>query len=221
MNPFVPRPALLVFDLDGTLLDSLPEITSSLNELRRQFERSELPAETVRRAIGDGALILLERTCPDILDAHADLTPALLFERFRQIYVDHSLQDPRYYPGAREFLELARAHCRLAVLTNKPEAVTGPLLARLEIEAWFVRVLCPENARARKPSPEGLRGLLEELGLSPSQAVFIGDSSKDFEAGRGAGVHTVGMRGGYGKPGGPEPDFWADDFATLLRLFAG
>ena len=216
-NPFISERELLVFDLDGTLLDTLPDIIACVNHLRARYERVPLTSEDVRRAVGDGARVLLERTLGEVL---ADgKNPDRLFDEFLGIYRVESLRDPQFYPGAHEFLTLTEPDHVLAVLTNKPLAITEPLLDAVAITDLFASILAPENARARKPDPAGLEGLLEQLGVAPEDALLIGDSTKDFATGRAAGVVTVGMRGGYYNPGEPDPDFWAQDFDQLAELW--
>ena len=146
----------------------------------------------------------------------AGATGDSLYEELLAAYRVH-VRDPVLYPGARSFLErTAAAGVPLVVLTNKPLETAGLTLQAAGLTALFARVLAPENA-GRKPDPAGLLALLRESGVPPEGAVLFGDSGIDFETGRRAGVFTVGLRGGYGKAGDPEPDLWADDWETLGR----
>ncbi len=217
MNPFLPWPRLLTFDLDGTLLDSLEGIADSANHVRKARGYSAIANDQVRAAIGDGAQVLVERTMGDILESGLSLDT--LYEQFREVYMEESLREPRFYPGAREFLDQTLPHHTLAVLTNKPLAISERMLDALGVTSHFVRILAPENSRAKKPDPGGMVGLLEDLDITPEEALLFGDSIKDFAAGKGAGVRTIGMREGYHTPGIPDPDFWADDFQQLRQLW--
>ncbi len=211
-----PAPRLVVFDLDGTLVDSLPDIAASIARLRAAHGRGPRTADEVRAAIGAGSRILLERTCRDLYEGEAGFES--LLGEFRRIYTAESVRAPRLYPGAAELLAATSGRALLAVLTNKPREITLPLLERLGIAGSFDRVVSPADARAVKPDPAPLRALLGELAVAASDALLVGDSVQDFAAGRAAGVFTVGMRGGYWQPGVPEPDRWVEDFAELGAL---
>ncbi|MEM7262736.1 MAG: HAD hydrolase-like protein [Planctomycetota bacterium] len=208
---------LVVFDLDGTILDSLPDIAGGLNAVRRNLGFEPLPLPSVKRGIGKGAKVLIERTMTDVIEAGA--TPEKLYERFMVEYRVHSVAQPRLYPFADEFMMIAEQTAELAVLTNKPLEITERTLEALDLTDRFVSVLAPENCRAPKPDPVGLLDLLDERGVAHDAALLIGDSSNDFGAGRRAEVPTVGMRHGYHDHQPPEPDLWVDDFEALLDLW--
>jgi len=208
-NPFLARRRrLLVFDLDGTLVDSLGDIASSVNAVRSAHRAGGLSLDVVREAVGAGARVLVERTMPEVIKAGTPVD-ALYGELLAQ-YRIHCVRDPALFPGARRFLGLAaRQSVPLAVLTNKPLEIAELTLRAAGLRPLFVRVLAPENA-ARKPDPGGLLTLVGEFSLTPGDAILFGDSGIDFETGRNAGVFTIGLRGGYGKAGETSPDLWAD-----------
>lgn len=213
MNPFAGRAArLLVFDLDGTLFDSLEEIAESLNAVRLARGLSPLPLGAVRTAIGAGARALLERTSGAELGPGADLDEA--YARLLAEYRVRCARAPRLYPGAREFLASAGRDAALAVFTNKPLEIALLTLEAAGLASAFARVLAPENA-PRKPDPAGLLALMEEFAAAKEETVLFGDSVSDFAAGRAAGVLTVGMRGGYYRPGEPDPDLWAEGWERV------
>lgn len=216
VDPATFPPRLIVLDVDGTLVDSLPDIAASVNRLRARHGGEPRSAAEVRAAIGEGSRRLLERTAGDLPAARASFE-ALLAE-FKEVYVEESVRAPRLYPGAAPFLAAARRVAYLAILTNKPREITGPLLARLALDGAFARVVSPADARAVKPDPAALLELLADLAIAPAEAVVVGDSVHDFAAGRAAGAFTVGMRGGYGPTGNPEPHAWVDDFSGLAEL---
>ncbi len=218
-NPFrVLDVRLVVFDLDGTLLDSLDDIAESVNSIRTDWNLPPLAGEQVMAGIGRGARHLVAQTIPEPI-ASGVIDLEALYAHFHAVYKRRSLERPRLYPGAREFLAALAPHCTLAVLTNKPREITEPLLERIAIARSFARVVTPENARGRKPDPGGLVDLLRDLCIAPRQSLLVGDSINDFAAGRGAGVFSIGMRCGYYQPGEPDPDLWVDDFAGLLELW--
>lgn len=209
---------LWVFDLDGTLIDSLPAIAESLNEVRRAHGLPPRDLECVRRGIGAGARVLLERTTGDGLRAGLDLEE--LYEELLAAYRRRAAAGSPFFTGAEQFLDFVARRAKLAVLTNKPREVTRLTLAALGAESRFVAVMSPEDAPERKPSPLGLSAILARLRIPPSAAVLVGDAAPDFEAGRGAGVFTVGMTHGYGGEGAERaaPDVWVPSFAALRDL---
>lgn len=216
MNPFEPRRAALIFDLDGTILDTLHEIAGSVNELRARYDRPAHSRDVVRNAIGRGAHITLRRTLPEVLDDGVELDD--LYEQFLEIYVRRSSEPSVPFPGALRFLgSVAHGHT-LAILTNKPLDVTLCVVAANGLDEFFPHVYAPENAGSRKPDPAGLVKLLADLDVTPQDALFLGDTVNDFAAGRDAGVTTVGLRCGYFTGGEPEPDLWVADWDELAAL---
>ena len=211
----------VVYDLDGTLLDSLPLIAASVAKVRERRGLAPVSDETVRRAIGDGARKLCERIFSPPFDG-----PALdeVFDEFLSDYATRSAEEANpWRPGARALLDRAAARgLEQAVLTNKPLALSEAILARTETRPLFREVRCPENSPAPKPDPRSLLDLCEALGVAPEACLFVGDSVVDFETGRRAGIATVGLRGGYRGEGSPPPDLWFDDPAEFSEwLLAG
>lgn len=209
--------ALLVFDLDGTLIDSLPEIGASVNALRRARGLTERTATEIRNGIGAGARVLLQRTMSDAFETGAELDR--LYQELLTEYRVRCAEKPTPYPGVVEFLQVAEDRGRrLALLTNKPLEITGRTLDALGWTQRFDPVLAPENSPARKPDPAGLLAILSTLEVPAERAVFLGDSHNDFEAGQAAGVLTLGYSGGYHAPGTGDPDLWFDDYARLAAI---
>ncbi len=213
-NPFR-NCSLLVFDLDGTLIDTIQDIERSVNDVRRAHGLEPLFLEQVRAAVGGGVRVLLERTLPDVADSDLDALVEELMERYRV----HCVNNPHPYPGVREFLEAATPHHILAVLTNKPLEITHLTLQAADLTRYFREVRAPENSGVRKPNPGGLLRLLEEFQLAPDQVMLIGDSVNDFATGHAAEVYTVGIRGGYYTPGKPDPDLWVRSWRELYELW--
>jgi len=212
---------LLVYDLDGTLIDSLADIARSVNTVREEFQAPPHPSEVIRGAIGEGARVLCSRVLVDLVDDNRD--PELLFQRFRAAYLQISSQgdEIRWFPGARELLREARDQgIAQALLTNKPRFVTDVLLPRLQVEGPFDRVVCLEDAPAPKPDPRGLRAIVEEIGVDRSSTLFIGDSAVDFATGAAAGIATVGVRGGYYVEQPPAPDLWVPSLEAIRAFIS-
>lgn len=191
---------LLVFDLDGTLVDSLPDLVSSLN---RTFEALALPLVTPRQvqtAIGDGAMLLVQRLMPE---GSSPEQVAKALEHFRLEYDSHACDETLLYPGVTEFLQALKAlpkTPRLAILTNKPEAPTRIIASHFGLEELGIEwIVGGDTLSTRKPQPEGLRWLMEQAGVSPEETLMIGDGPADGGAAQAAGVPFAALACGYGE----------------------
>ncbi|MFL1463216.1 HAD-IA family hydrolase [Roseococcus sp. DSY-14] len=207
---------LAIFDLDGTLVHSAPDIAAALNRRMAAAGLAPFALPEVERMIGDGAKVLLDKACAARgVAVPEDALPALLADLEANSAI---LTAP--YPGIPAALDaLAAAGWRLAVCTNKPIAATRALLAALGLEGRFAAVLGGDSLPVRKPDPGHVRGVLAALGCEPADAVMIGDHQNDIRAGRGAGVRTVFAGWGYGT--GEGADAVAGEPAALPRALAG
>jgi phosphoglycolate phosphatase len=211
---------LVVFDLDGTLVDSSRDIAASLNAALGRVAPGTpaIPLEQVLDFVGEGARLLIERAL-----AHAGLTlPAdEVLALYLDCYRERLLDETRLYPGVGDALDtLAAAGVTLAVLTNKPGDMSRTILAGLGVAGHFARVLGAGDVAARKPDPAGLRLLLGELVVAPEQAWMVGDSATDVLAARAAGIRAAGVGWGFHtaalRAAGPDLSF--DHPAELARL---
>ncbi len=208
-------PDLVVFDLDGTLVDSVGDLATAVNKTLRALAPSvaTLPLERVRAFIGSGARTLIARSlAASGIDAPAQDVLPLFLEHYR----DCLLETTVLYPGAVEVLDRL-APRPLAVLTNKPGDLSRTLLGGLGVLSRFVRVVGGGDTAAKKPDPAGLLALVHELGSTPGAAVIVGDSAVDVETGRAAGTGTVGVRYGFDPAGvtGARPDLILNDLREL------
>jgi phosphoglycolate phosphatase len=187
----VSRVELVVFDLDGTLIDSAGDLAASVNAaLQRLAPQSPaVPLEQVRAFIGDGAAMLVART---LAAAGVSVAPEAALPVFLECYEARLLDTTVLYPGVRESLDALRDRT-LAVLTNKPGRMSRRILDGLGVAGRFARICGAGDVPAKKPDPAGLRMLLDEAGVRPSSAVLVGDSAIDVRTGRAAGVRTVGV----------------------------
>lgn len=204
-----PPEELIVFDLDGTLIDSAPDLAAALNRLLAAEGRAMLPFGQVRAMIGNGAQKLVERGFAATGGPPEDLQAAT--DRFLAIYGRALACHTRLYPGVEETLDhLAAGGARLALLTNKPQAPTLAILEELRLAHWFAPdlVLGGDAGPPKKPDPAGLQTLLATAGVSPDRAVMVGDSAADVGAARAAGVFSIAVAYGYAQ-GRPE-DLGAD-----------
>jgi phosphoglycolate phosphatase len=185
----------VVFDLDGTLIDSAEDIKTAVNRTLARLSPGlpPLPLERVRSFVGDGAKLLLERCLGEV---GLDREPGSVLPLFLESYRGCLLDTTRLYPGVTETL-LRLADRDLAVLTNKPGAMSRRIVEGLGLGGRFVRVYGGDDLPARKPDPVGLVRLLDEVGVAPQQAVMVGDSAVDVRTGRAAGVRTIGVTYGF------------------------
>jgi phosphoglycolate phosphatase len=207
---------LLVFDLDGTLVDSRADIRSGLNEALDRIHPGTPPLtpEEVRSMIGEGALLLvtkaLRATGHD--DAPRDVLPVFL-----DCYRKRLLDETRLYPGVQETLE-ALSGRPMAVLTNKPGDLSRTIVDGLGVGRFFGRVVGGGDLATKKPDPEGLRLLMQEAGVRPAETTMVGDSAIDVRTGRAAGARTVGVTFGFDPEGvrAVGPDVLIDRWPDLL-----
>ena len=206
---------LLVFDLDGTLVDSQRDLTESVNATRAWMGHGPLPTEIVARYVGNGAPVLIQRALPDA--GEEDRSRALRY--FLDYYREHMLESTRLYPGVREALDqLHEVGIPLAVLTNKPIRFTLQMLEGLRLDLHFFRVYGGNSFPEKKPHPIGLEALIAEIHADHDRTVMVGDSAVDVQTARNASVRACGVRWGFQ----PEtfiaspPDFLIDDMRELV-----
>jgi len=205
---------LLVFDLDGTLVDSKEDLANAVNVALESFELPPLPNPVIYSYVGDGASALILRALPP---ERADRLPEVL-ARFLEYYRRHLLDTTRAYPGVGGALRKWAGFYRMAVLTNKGVEMTREILSGLSLDRYFFEVVGGDSFGTKKPDPEGLRHLLREADVAAREAVMIGDSRNDVQAGRAAGTVTCGVTYGLGASGfaGHPPDFTVDRFPDLF-----
>ena len=186
---------LIVFDLDGTLVDSQRDLAESTNEMLESCGGAALPLDAVAGMVGEGARRLVVRALTAAgLDRDADEALTV----FRAIYDRRLLQHTRPYPGVPEMVRDLAGHARLSVLTNKPEAPARRLLDAFDLTAWFAGVVGGDSGFARKPDPAGLRHLIDAGRSDARTTIFVGDSMIDVETARLAGVRMCVALYGFG-----------------------
>jgi phosphoglycolate phosphatase len=186
---------LVVFDLDGTLVDSWKDLADSANDLVREYGGQPLADAAVASMIGDGAAVLVERVCEA---AGLGAPPPEALARFLAIYDTRLLDHTTAYPGVREVLQRLSARVRLAVLTNKPGGATARVLEGLDLASYFTWVVAGDGPFGRKPDPEGLLHLVREAGATVEHTLLVGDSANDLETARQAGTNICLARYGFG-----------------------
>lgn len=186
----------VVFDLDGTLIDSRGDIVAAVNHALVGSGRRPLPAQTVVRYVGDGARALCARAA-QLPESAAEVDE--LVERFVSYYVEHPIEFSRWMPGAQETLEALAdlGELSLAICTNKPRATADALLGALGVRTRFRAIVAGGDTAEKKPAPGPLLRALELVDVAPSRAVMVGDGPQDVEAARRAGVRAVAVLGGF------------------------
>ncbi len=192
------RIKLLIFDLDGTLIDSRLDLIHSVNAMLRRFKRTELPGDVVASYVGDGAPMLVRRALGDPKD-EAFLKEALEF--FLGYYRAHKLDYTHVYDGVKEMLAAVRRNNgnerKMAVLSNKPVNPSRAIVEALGMAEFFIHVYGGNSFPSKKPDPQGMRALLKETHAQPDEALIVGDSSIDVLTGRAAGTWTCGVTYGF------------------------
>lgn len=189
---------VFVFDLDGTLVDSLEGITASVNFLLKKLDLPGLPKEKVATYVGEGARTLFSR----LLQDHGLGDRDDLFEEFITHYTEESPSVTPFFEGAREKLEgLSAQGYERVLFTNKPLAATRTLLSALKAEDMFSLVVCPENCRHRKPHPEGLHRIAQYFGRDSSRLMMVGDALPDARLAWMSGIPFLPVSFGYGEKG--------------------
>jgi phosphoglycolate phosphatase len=212
------RRTTLVFDLDGTLVDSAPDIAAAVNALFAELSLPEVELALIRRMIGDGAPVLLERALAHVGAVH---TAADLMPRFSLHYGENAVKLTTVYPAVRETLTHLRSlGCRLGVCTNKPIVPTRAVLAALGLDTLIEAVVGGDSLPQRKPAPEPLLAVIHALGGMPDNAVLIGDSAVDLACAEAAGVPAIIIPSGYGMAA-PKATLIAAGFAELPSVIAG
>lgn len=203
-----PPARLVVFDLDGTLIDSSRDLATGVNRALRRVapQAPALPEDVVRSFIGSGARVLITRSLAQAGLTHPvdEVLPVFLEEYSRCL-----LDQTRLYPGTEEALD-GLGDRTLAVLTNKPGDMSRAILAGLGVGQRFFRIYGAGDVETRKPDPGGLRRIASEAGVEPGASVMVGDSAIDIRTGRAAGTLTVGVTYGF------DADSFREDPPDLL-----
>src|SRR5262245_6051315 len=210
---------LIIFDLDGTLIDSKLDLANSVNFTREQMGLSVLEHRLIFAYIGDGATMLIRRAMGEGL-SESDIQRAL--EVFLSHYREHLLDNTTLYPGVAE--ALAALHpLKLAVLTNKPLRPTLAILQGLRIHDRFAVVYGGNSFEQKKPHPVGIEQILSDTCASRERTMIVGDSYIDIQTGRNAAVATCGMTYGLARETlhEPKPDFLIDDLRELGSIVLG
>jgi phosphoglycolate phosphatase len=208
---------LLIFDLDGTLVDSKLDLAHAVNAARAHMGLAPIDNDRVYSYVGDGAPVLMRRVLgPEA--SEAEVQKALEF--FLQYYGEHKLDYTRPYPGVPEALEqLSGAGVQMAVLTNKPVKVSRAILEGLGLGKYFARIYGGNSFEQKKPDPIGVEALLSELGVGRERTMMVGDSAVDIRTARHAAIKVCGVTYGFQPETFEEdpPDLTVDGLEELAQ----
>ncbi len=206
---------LLIFDLDGTLIDSKLDLAHAVNAARAHMGLGDLPHPLVFSYVGNGAPTLIRRSLgPEA--GEAQVQEALEF--FLEYYRDHMLDYTSLYPGVADTLDvLLQSGKRMAVLTNKPVRISKAIISGLGLERHFFQIYGGNSFEQKKPHPIGIETLLSEAGMGAGHALMIGDSAVDIQTARNAGIKSCGVTYGFQPEtlAAEPPDFLIDRFEDL------
>ena len=183
----------VIFDLDGTLVDTVTDVTRGVNHALERMGFPSRSVEQVKKAVGPGKEEFIRNIFPDEEDPDMDTFLSL----FRDFYWEHCLDETVLYSGMKDVLTQLR-ELNLAVASNKPNRYTFKILEGLGVREWFTVILGPEDVLHAKPHPEMILKVLSTMNTSPVKTLMVGDTDKDMMAGRGAGVSLCGAQYGYG-----------------------
>lgn len=209
------QPAAVLFDLDGTLIDTAPDFIRCLNRLRRHHGLPPLPPERIRRSVSNGARAMirlgfgLEPGQPGYEQRYAD---------FLDLYETEMTVETRLFEGMDQLL--ARLEDRAipwGIVTNKPVRFAAPLLQALDLSERCASLVCPDHVRQRKPDPEPLLLACRQLGVVARDSLYVGDHERDIEAGRRAGMQTVAVSYGYIEDPASMPQWQADYIVDSVK----
>jgi len=191
---------LVIFDLDGTLIDSRLDLVHSVNAALRHIHRPELPEDVIASYVGDGALILIQRALGE--ESFDEALVRKGFEFFLSYYREHKLDHTTVYPGIQEALAAIQnsgnGHPRkMAVLSNKPLNPSRAIVEALGLGKYFSQVYGGNSFATKKPDPEGALKLVSEAGVRPEETAIVGDSHVDVRTGRNAGLWTIAVHYGF------------------------
>jgi phosphoglycolate phosphatase len=214
----IPIDALL-FDLDGTLVDSRRDLAISVQHLQKHYGARPSLEKEVAAFVGDGVVKLVQRALPDLPQNQLEQS----IVAFKKFYREHCLDHTKLYPGVRDMLRHFRRK-KMAVVTNKPVRISGYMLEELGLSSYFAVLIGGDSLKYKKPHPEPVLNALKTLGIhSAIRAVVVGDGPNDVLSGRAAGARTCGIKSNIGdhqKLTKSRPDFMINSMKELMHIFA-
>ncbi len=213
------KDAAILFDLDGTLVDTAPDLAAAMNFVLQNNQRDHVPLEDVRHMVGQGARVLMQRGMAATGQPASETQLDQLFDQFLDYYLDHIADHSQLFPSVEDTLiKLRAAEAKLAVCTNKPEIASVKLLEELNLDGYFDAVVGGDTLPVRKPEAGHILGTLEKMGGNLSTSIMVGDSANDIDAARAAKVPVIAVPFGYTETPVDQlnPDLIVDHFDDLI-----
>jgi phosphoglycolate phosphatase len=208
---------LIIFDLDGTLVDTVQDITNALNYALMSHDIKTLTVKETMKLVGEGVTRLVEKVLP----AGKEHLKDDVMKKFLKYYSEHLIENSKEFPHVRETLESLN-HFKKAVLSNKREVLSKQLLEELDLEKYFNIIVGSDTAGEKKPSPVPVLYVISKLRVRPEESIVVGDSYYDIKAGKMAGTKTVAVTYGYQpKEILKEADYMIDNLRKLVPLVQG
>ncbi|PMP91821.1 MAG: HAD family hydrolase [Hydrogenobaculum sp.] len=202
-----------IFDLDGTLIDSLEDIASAANKTLKDLGFEEKSKEEIRKHIGSGARELFRGILPN--ESHLEKA----IEIFKSYYAKEPITHTKLFNGAKEVLELLKSkNKKIAVVSNKPLELSTIILKALNVEHYFEYIVGPETYNERKPSPIPIIKTLDKLNIAPEKSIVIGDTYVDIESAKKSNCKSALASWGYVKLKDTKPDFILKSFYEIIDL---
>ncbi len=206
----------MIFDLDGTLIDSRADLTTGVNLMRKHYGLEPLTIETVTTYVGNGTRKLCERS---IAGTDIDIEEAL--PMMKGFYQEHLLDQTALYEGVEEGLkQLHELGIPMAVVTNKPKPPTIAILENLHVADLFTHIIGSGQEFELKPAPDALNHVIESTGTNAAKSLMVGDNYTDLESGRRAGMRNVYCNYGFGRTNGESYEFAVDSFRELVEIIS-
>jgi len=217
---------LIIFDLDGTLIDSVPDLVTAVNQMQSALKRKVFEEKLVRSWVGNGAQILVKRALSANVEIDKNIDE-IFFQKalkiFLAAYKENVCVKTQVYPNVHTTLQaLKEKGCKMAIVTNKPYVFVEPILSTLELETFFSLYLGGDTLEQKKPHPAPLLHVCKEMGTSVERAVMVGDSKNDILAANAADMQSIAVSYGYNYGEDIslyEPDVIVNDFADILESF--
>lgn len=206
---------LIIFDLDGTLVDSCQDLATAVNLMRAHFHLPPIALDAIRGYVGNGVRMLVTRA---LQGTQVDIDEAL--EVQVALYRAHVVDQTALYPGVYEGLKRLRERGHvLAVATNKPAEPCDLILKHVGISDWFISVKAAGRCPVLKPAPDMILEIMATAGMAPGNTWVVGDNYTDLESARRAGTRSIFLTYGYGTTGQESPTHQFDRFESLMEIF--
>ena len=218
---------VILFDLDGTLIDSAPDLAVAINHMLESIAHPTFSEDTIRSWVGNGAAVLVKRALSGASEIDENLDNRLFeqsLQTFLTFYKDNLCINTQLYPSVRACLKILKAReYRLAIVTNKPYEFIVPILTALELDGVFAMLLGGDSLPKRKPDPLPLLHVCQELNVSVEQCLMVGDSKNDILAAKAANMDSIGLTYGYNYGediGLHNPEAVFDDFSDIVAALS-